>query len=228
LPKYLVALVWTAGPISGLLIQPIVGVLSDNCSSQYGRRRPFMVISSFFSIGAIIMIAYSEAIAYCLSGGYKNNNLAIFIAVTSFYILDFSINAVMASSRALIVDIAPMEQQHLTNAWAGRMVGIGNVIGYYAGTLDLPKIFSLNSDLNFPSANTDLRAQLRILSIACIIFFATTVTLTCYYTPETKKESNVAYLRKPLFEPFISFFKNMRNLPPNIQDIFRIQFMSWL
>jgi solute carrier family 45 protein 1/2/4 len=39
----------------------------------------------------------------------------------------------MASSRALIVDISPLDQQDLTNAWAGRMVGIGNVIGYYAG-----------------------------------------------------------------------------------------------
>eukprot|EP00171_Calliarthron_tuberculosum_P013360 IDg13360t1 len=42
----LVGLAWLAGPISGIVMQPVVGVLSDRCRSAFGRRRPFMLIGA--------------------------------------------------------------------------------------------------------------------------------------------------------------------------------------
>lgn len=84
----------------------------------------------------------------------------MYIAVLAFYCLDFSINAVQASCRALILDIPPLYQQETGNAWAGRMMHIGNVIGYFTGFLDLTALFPMLGD-----------TQLKVLCIvACVIF----------------------------------------------------------
>ncbi|KAH9267170.1 hypothetical protein BASA83_010084 [Batrachochytrium salamandrivorans] len=91
LAKSLTALVWIAGPLSGLLIQPIVGVYSDRSTFRFGRRRPFILVTTRGS-----------------ESDEQIRNATILVAVVAFYFLDFSINAVQASCRALIVDISPL------------------------------------------------------------------------------------------------------------------------
>src|SRR6476469_1637668 len=56
------ALVWMAGPLSGLLIQPLVGILSDGYQSKWGRRRPFMLGGGVVVILSIALIAYCKEI----------------------------------------------------------------------------------------------------------------------------------------------------------------------
>ena len=56
--------------------------------------------------------------------------LVIWIAVVSMYLLDFSINAVQAACRAIIVDTLPAHKQEIGNAWASRMVAGGHLVGY--------------------------------------------------------------------------------------------------
>ncbi|CAG8448017.1 11914_t:CDS:2 [Cetraspora pellucida] len=171
----LIALVWFAGPLSGFVIQPLVGAFSDKCTSKIGRRRPFIIIGGLLVCISMVSIAYSKEWAAALLGKkttIKSNdqelkNMAILIAVTGFYCLDFSLNAVQASIRALILDIPPVYQQEAGNAWAGRMLHIGNIAGYFTGFLDLLVLFPFLGD-----------SQLKVLCvIACIVF-----TLSLLYT----------------------------------------------
>jgi solute carrier family 45 protein 1/2/4 len=84
------ALVWLAGPISGngcfnqaldasnpyktgLIVQPIIGVLSDNCSMSFGRRKPFIALGGVLMILGIIPVAYSRDIAGIVSTDLDNN-----------------------------------------------------------------------------------------------------------------------------------------------------------
>ena len=62
-------------------------------------------------------------------------------AVLAIYALDFAINTVQSSSRSLIVDTLPISKQQLGSAWASRMAGIGSLIGYGIGALDLGVMF---------------------------------------------------------------------------------------
>lgn len=62
---------------------------------------------------------------------YQNDTLTIIFAVVALYGIDFSVNAVQAVDRALIVDIVPVEAQPDANAWAARMLGLGSVVGFY-------------------------------------------------------------------------------------------------
>lgn len=58
---------------------------------------------------------------------------AIGLAIFSFYVLDFALNALQASLRNLLLDIAPASQLNSGNAWHGRMTNAGNIIGYGFG-----------------------------------------------------------------------------------------------
>lgn len=60
--KSLNSIVWLAGPLSGLIVQPMIGILSDNSTNKYGRRRPYMLIGSVCVSIALITMAWAEEI----------------------------------------------------------------------------------------------------------------------------------------------------------------------
>ena len=60
LSKGKMSLVWIAGPLSGLIMQPIIGMISDKSTSRYGRRRPFMVGGTFAVAGCLLILGWAE------------------------------------------------------------------------------------------------------------------------------------------------------------------------
>lgn len=99
LSKSLMALVWIAGPLSGTLVQPYVGMLSDNCRVPWGKRKPFMIGGAAATICSLLCLAWTKEIvsgflgifgADPTSNGVKNT--VIVVAVIWVYVLDFAIN----------------------------------------------------------------------------------------------------------------------------------------
>jgi len=104
LSKSLMALVWIAGPMSGALVQPYVGILSDNCRSSWGRRTPFMMAGSVATIASLLALAWAREIVGGFLGIFGADRASqgvktsiIVFAVLWVYILDFSINTGMSS-----------------------------------------------------------------------------------------------------------------------------------
>lgn len=102
LSKSLMALVWIAGPLSGALVQPYIGILSDNCRSKWGKRTPFMIVGSIATVVSLLVLSWIREIvggflglfgAQADSTGVKNS--IIVMAVLFIYVLDFSINTGM-------------------------------------------------------------------------------------------------------------------------------------
>lgn len=98
---------------------------------------------------------------------------AILTAVLAFYILDFSLNAVQATCRALILDVPPLWQQQIANAWAARLSNIAMVVGYFTGFVDLVKFVPFLGD-----------SQVKVFCIIAIIVFIITLAITCITTKE--------------------------------------------
>jgi len=82
LSKSIMALVWLAGPLSGALVQPYVGILSDNSRSRFGKRRPFMIAGASATIISLVILAWVKEIVGGILGlfgadfnvnDYKNN-----------------------------------------------------------------------------------------------------------------------------------------------------------
>jgi solute carrier family 45 protein 1/2/4 len=99
LSKSVMALVWIAGPLSGALVQPYVGILSDNCRSRWGKRTPFMATGGTATIVSLLALAWVREIVggfLGLFGADRDSQgvkiTIIVVAVFFVYILDFSIN----------------------------------------------------------------------------------------------------------------------------------------
>lgn len=95
----MLAFVWIAGPLSGTLVQPYVGIRSDNCRISWGKRKPFMLAGGAATIVSLMALAWTREIIGGILGifgadpeshGVKLTSLIF--AVIFVYILDFAIN----------------------------------------------------------------------------------------------------------------------------------------
>ncbi|KAK5151334.1 hypothetical protein LTR04_006634 [Oleoguttula sp. CCFEE 6159] len=118
LTKSRTSLVWIAGPLSGLIMQPVVGVIADKSKSKWGRRRPFMVVGTLIVSVCLLVLGWTkEIVGMFVTDTDTKRTATIVLAVLSIYAVDFAINA------------------------ASRMISIGHLAGYGAGALDLQRIF---------------------------------------------------------------------------------------
>ncbi|KAI8880900.1 MFS general substrate transporter [Backusella circina FSU 941] len=220
LSKAYMSLVWIAGPLSGLLMQPIVGVISDGWTSRWGRRRPFLLGGSVIVVISLFVIGWTKELTNLFIGeteGDTFKKVSIFLAIVAIYILDFSVNCVQASCRALIVDSLPPSQQEDGTAWAGRMVGLGNVAGYFMGYANLVQIFSFFGD-----------TQLKVLCVFASIALIVCDIITCYAVREKVLLKPIEKSNKSPFAFFSDIFHNVWNLPTPIQRICNVQFFAWI
>lgn len=191
LSKEATGLVWLAGPLSGLIVQPIIGSLSDSSVSCF-RRRKYMVGSAIILALSTLLIAFSEPISEAVLNVLDSDlgtwdpvhkvnvrHMVQALSIIGFWLLDFALNALQVVSRALILDHADTSEQNRANAWHGRMQHVGKIMGYWSGWVDL----SHSSLLSW--AGGDQFRKFAIISIACM--FAG-VGITCYTTPEPAAE----------------------------------------
>ncbi|KAI8973613.1 major facilitator superfamily domain-containing protein [Mycotypha africana] len=233
LSKELTALVWLAGPLSGLIVQPVIGAFSDKCTSKFGKRRPFIVVAGILTCLSMVGVAYAKEIGYWFAEIFATSSTsmdrmesikqaahtnAIIVAVASFYFLDFTLNAVQAICRALILDIPPLWQQDIANAWSARMSNTAMVIGYFVGFVDLVKYLPWLGD-----------SQVKVFCIVAIVVFVLTLGITCVTTKEkTVERKDDAELNQPWYSTFYYIWRAFRFLPRPIQTLCNTQFFAWM
>lgn len=108
-----IPILWIAAPVTGLVMQPIIGYLSDNTWNSLGRRRPF------FLVGAILA---------SISLIFMPNSPHLWIAAGMLWIMDASINITMEPFRAFVGDMLPSEQRTKGFAMQSFFIGIGAVV----------------------------------------------------------------------------------------------------
>ncbi|KAI0080485.1 MFS general substrate transporter [Panus rudis PR-1116 ss-1] len=218
LTKSAVSMVFLAGPISGFVVQPLIGVLADNSKSRFGRRRPFMLTGVLICVFAMLLLGFTRPFATIFTrlGSLANNLLTIWLAILALFTIDFSINAVQAVDRALLVDTLPMDKQADGNAWAARMLGIGSVAGYFIGNVDMTKIFPFLGE-----------TELEVLSVCGSFLLISAHIITAYCVKEriVIASKNAS---KSLGQEIKDIWTNVRTLPPVIRQICIIQFFAWL
>ena len=108
-----IPILWIAAPITGLIIQPIIGHLSDNTWNRFGRRRPY------FLVGAVLTT---------LALFFMPNSPSLWIAAGMLWIMDGSINISMEPFRAFVGDNLPSEQRTMGFAMQSFFIGTGAVV----------------------------------------------------------------------------------------------------
>jgi maltose/moltooligosaccharide transporter len=108
------ALVWLAAPVTGLLVQPVIGYLSDNTwHPTWGRRRPFFFLGAVLAATALFLMP---------------NSVGIWMAVAVLWLMDASINVSMEPFRAFVGDKLDTSQQTAGFAMQTFLIGCGAVI----------------------------------------------------------------------------------------------------
>jgi solute carrier family 45 protein 1/2/4 len=95
----MLALVWIAGPLSGVLVQPYVGLKSDNCRMRWGKRRPFIVGGAAATILSLMVLSWAKELVGGFLGIFGGDpestgvkTCTMLFAVLFVYVLDFAIN----------------------------------------------------------------------------------------------------------------------------------------
>lgn len=135
LSNELVGLAWLAGPVTGLIVQPIVGRWSDRCTSRFGRRKPFMLGGALGMAIGLILFSNSANIAAALgdplSPQGQGSRTALKFAIIAFWITDAFNNALQGPSRCLMADCATSGK---ALSYGNSMMAVGNGIGKCIGT----------------------------------------------------------------------------------------------
>lgn len=240
------ALVWLAGPISGMIAQPVIGSVSDASTSPF-RRRYYMLFSTAFIFTSTLTLAFAQPVAEVIVD-FLNLGLADWdpvrqshvktvtqiSAIVSFWILDFALNGLAAASRALVLDTLKSKETDYGNAWLGRMIHVGNILGYGAGYLDLSHIAALSW------LGGD---QFRKFAFVSLVGLLVSVGITCFFINERSLQegestfSSSARSQKNKHAPSVfailkrsaqDVWSATRRLPRPIRRVCMVQLVAWL
>lgn len=167
-------ILWIAAPVTGLIVQPIIGHMSDNTWNRLGRRRPYFLVGAILaSIGLLIM----------------PNSPVLWVAAGMLWIMDASINISMEPFRAFVGDMLPPEQRTRGFAMQSFFIGAGAVIAS-----GLPYILTKWVGVsNEPGESLIPDSVKWSFYIGGIVFFSAvlwTIIKTKEYSPEEMKSFN--------------------------------------
>ncbi len=212
----LFGLIWLAGPVTGMIVQPIIGAMSDSTETRFGRRRPYLLAGALLAAVALWLFPQSGAIASNLSSILHINLPAwtgLFIAAVMIWIIDACVNAAQGPYRALIPDNVPVEQHSIANSYLSFAIGLGSVIA--AGTAPF-----LNWAFGYQMS---INAQFIMAALA----FSLAMIWTCVTTKERKVQpaEPKADEKKPTF---VDNLKEFFKASPDVFKICTMQFFTWL
>ena len=192
------ALYWLAAPITGLIVQPIIGYYSDRTwHVKWGRRRPFFALGAIFASIALVMMP---------------NSSMLWMAVGVLWIMDASINVSMEPFRAFVGDMLPPAQRTTGFAMQSFFIGIGAIVASF-----LPWIFTNLFGISNVSAEEGVIPDSVKYSfyIGALMLFSTvmwTVFSTKEYPPEPEQEENLRNrTKRHIKEPEMSQKKFLRS-----------------
>jgi maltose/moltooligosaccharide transporter len=210
--KDAIPLLWIAAPLTGLIIQPIVGYLSDRTwHVKFGRRRPYFLIGAILSTCALFFAPYSSA---------------LWMAAGSLWILDASINISMEPFRALVADKLPDSQRSYGFVVQTLIIGIGTWIAS-----NLPWMMTQMGVPNTAAPGVVPDSVKFAFAIGAVVLFSSilyTILTTDEYPPEDldafekEKAEN-----KGFWNGFKEIFKNISGMPDVMKKLGVVQFFSW-
>jgi len=240
--KHTLALVWIAGPLSGSLGQPIIGIFSDNCQYRLGRRKPFIIGGCLATCFSLIYLSNSvDLIGFFYpkeTEDYIIKRATIPFAALGVYLLDFSISAIQAASRAFIVDNVATHQQQIANAMAAIMIGGFNIIGYFMGSIKLTNVFPFLGNTQFKVLAVFASFTL-IVSCACSLMFIEERDPTQDVVIRAERKKNQKRLKELGIDSprngwsvIISLYKqtshSVMRLSPQVKIVCLAEFFAWI
>jgi maltose/moltooligosaccharide transporter len=201
---------WLAGPITGLIVQPIVGSMSDRTWNRFGRRRPFFLVGAILASIALFVMPESGA---------------IWMAAGLLWILDASINITMEPFRAFVADKLPEEQRTLGFVMQSFFIGIGQTLANA-----LPIILTAVGVTGVLASGIPVTTEyaFKIGAVVFLLAVIWTVMTTKEYPPEDMAEfERMKRESRGVLGGFREIFSSIKEMPKTMKQLAVVQFFTW-
>lgn len=209
-----IGFLWIAAPVTGLLVQPIIGYLSDRTwHPKWGRRRPYFFIGAVFSAIALFLMPQSSV---------------LWMAASLLWILDASINISMEPFRAFVGDKLPDSQRTAGFAAQTFFIGLGAVIASL-----LPYIFTNYFNISNTAAPGVISDSVKYSFYIGAVVFLVSVLWTIFTSKEYPPDDMVAWEKeKAETKGFLNGFKEISagifKMPKTMLQLAFVQFFTWI
>ena len=205
-------LLWIAAPLTGLIVQPIIGQMSDNTwHVRYGRRRPYFLIGAILASLTLLVVPHSST---------------LWMAAGALWILDASMNISMEPFRALVADKLPDSQRSFGFVVQTLIIGVSTWVAS-----NLPLMVSSLGVSNEAEPGVIPMSVLVAFGIGAAVFILSilyTVLTTDEYPPEDIEAFRNEQVEKSGFDNTLKeVFKNIGNMPTTMKRLGVVQFFSW-
>lgn len=207
-----IPILWIAAPTTGLIIQPIIGYMSDRTWGRLGRRRPYFLTGAILASLALLIMP---------------NSPYLWVAAGMLWIMDASINVSMEPFRALVADLLPSEQRTMGFAIQSFFIGIGAVVASA-----LPYIFDHWFHVSNVAAEGEIPASVKYSFYAGAAAFITAVVWTVVKTKEYPPKDLEAFRKEKSESAGImagvkDIFKSFVQIPKTMAQLAVVQFFTW-
>lgn len=208
-----IPILWLAAPLTGLLIQPIVGQMSDRTWMRWlGRRRPYLFFGAILSSLALLLMP---------------NAPSVWAAAALLWMLDGSINVSMQPIRALVADLLPDEQHSAGYAMQSVFIGLGAVVASALPWM-LSNWFGMTS-----AAGEAIPITIRIAFYVGAAAFLGAVVWTVFTTKEYPPEDLEAFRRtreagKGFSAQLGEMWSSFCNMPATMKQLAWVQICTWM
>jgi len=212
-----VPILWLAGPVTGLLVQPVIGSMSDRTWNRLGRRRPYFLTGAILASIALFFMPDSSV---------------LWMAAGLLWILDANINVSMEPFRAFVADKLSIDQRTAGFAMQSFFIGVGatlaNILPYIFRRMhvdDRPTSAASTAPLIPRSVNYSFK----IGAIAFLVCVVWTVVTTKEFPPENIEEFNRQRKeRKGVGATISEVAHALREMPVTMKQLAVVQFFTWL
>ena len=209
-----IPILWLAAPLTGLIVQPIIGHMSDHTWGRLGRRRPYFLTGAILSSLALLLMP---------------NSSTLWMAAGLLWILDASINISMEPFRAFVADLLPEDQRTRGFAMQSLFIGLGAVI---ASALPYMLTHWLHIGSESAAPHT-IPAPVRFSFYAgAVVFFAAvlwTILTTKEYPPDDLEEFRKAKAgNSGVFANARQIILSIGAMPDTMRQLAWVQICTWL
>lgn len=207
---------WILPPLMGIIVQPIVGTLSDKTWCRFGRRIPYLFVGALVAVLVMCLLPNAGSLGMAVS-------TAMVFGLISLMFLDTSINMAMQPFKMLVGDMVNEKQKALAYSIQSFLCNAGSLVGYV-----FPFLFTFLGISNVAAKGVVPDSVIYSFYIgAAILILCVIYTSAKVKEMPPKEYAEYHGLDKPLNEEKVNIVKLLRNAPKAFWTVGLVQLFSW-
>ena len=207
---------WLVAPLTGMIVQPIIGYYSDKTWNQLGRRKPYILVGTILCCMALLLLPNSA--------NFFQVKSALMIGAGMLMVMDASINIAMEPFRALVADCLPDSQNTLGFSIQTFLIGIGAVLGSWLPYM-MHEFWGVSASAPQGMVANNVTYSFYVGAVVFLICILITILFSKEYPPAEYAAYHGESSEKET--KFSHIFKDFKNMPNTMKQLGLVQFFSW-